>query len=90
LEWRNQRLVTAGVAISVTILFHDAMMLDPSNIHELSRGAQRLPTQAELSAFLYWDAIGGGFNHIWIGPLLGITFGGIGAMVGKSMRLPRL
>jgi hypothetical protein len=31
-----------------------------------------------------------GLNHIWIDPLLGLTFGGAGAMLGKSMRHPNV
>jgi len=73
------------IRMSITILFHHAMMLDPSNLHEFARSAHRPPTDAELSSFLYWDAIGGGLNHIWIGPLLGLTVGGAGALVGKSV-----
>jgi hypothetical protein len=69
--------------MSVVILFHDAMMKDPSNIHEFARTAHRAPTEAELSDFLYWDALGGALNHLWIGPLLGLTVGGIGAVFGK-------
>jgi len=42
---------------TILVLFHDAMMKDPSNIHELS-----------LSA------------HLFIGTLLGVTVGGIGAI----------
>jgi hypothetical protein len=60
--------------------------LGPSNIHEFARSAHRAPTEAELSNFLYWDALGGGLNHIWIGPVLGITVGGIGAIIGKLAR----
>jgi hypothetical protein len=69
--------------MSVVILFHDALMKDPSNIHEFLRAAHRAPTEAELSDFLYWDALGGALNHLWIGPLLGLTVGGIGALFGK-------
>jgi hypothetical protein len=69
--------------MSVVILFHDALMKDPSNIHEFARTAHRAPTEAELSDFLYRDALGGALNHLWIGPLLGLTVGGIGAVFGK-------
>jgi hypothetical protein len=62
------------------------MMKDPSNIHEFARSAHRPPTEAELSDFLYWDALAGGVNHISIGPLLGLTIGGIGALIGKLVR----
>jgi hypothetical protein len=68
---------------TMVILFHGALMKDPSNIHEFARTAHRAPTEAELSRFLYWDTLGGALNHVWIGPLLGLTIGGIGAVVGK-------
>jgi hypothetical protein len=81
-------LISGAIAfmtiMGITILFHDAMMKDPSNIHEFARSANRPPTEAELSAFLYRDALGGALNHIWIGPLLGLTIGWFGAIVGKS------
>jgi hypothetical protein len=67
----------------VVILFHAALMKDPSNIREFARTAHRPPSEAELSRFLYWDALGGVVNHLWIGPLLGLTVGGIGAILGK-------
>jgi hypothetical protein len=76
--------------VGVTVLFHDAMMKDPSNIHEFARGAHRPPTDGELSDFLYSDAIAGGVNHIWIGPLLGLTVGGLGALIGKVAHKDRL
>jgi hypothetical protein len=79
-------VITCGMIVGITILFHDVMMSDPANIHEFARSAHRPPTPAELSPFLYRDALGGGLNHIWIGPLLGLTFGAAGAMLGKSMR----
>ncbi len=83
--------------MTIVILFHAALMKDPSNIHEFARTAHRAPTEAELSKLLYWDALGGALNHLWIGPLLGLTVGCIGAMSGKlrhdsdaSMRPPSL
>jgi hypothetical protein len=80
-------LLSGGIVfvtgMSMVILFHGALMKDPSNIHEFARAAHRAPTEAELSKFLYWDALGGALNHLWIGPLLGLTIGGIGAIVGK-------
>jgi hypothetical protein len=72
--------------MATTVIFHDAMMNDPGNSHEFARSAHRQPTQAELSRFLYDDAIGGGVNHLWIGPLLGVTVGGVGAIFGKLQR----
>jgi hypothetical protein len=69
--------------MSVVILFHGALMKDPSNMHELARAAHRAPTEAELSNFLYPDALAGALNHLWIGPLFGLTVGGIGAVFGK-------
>jgi hypothetical protein len=34
-------------------------MKDPENIREFALSAHRAPTEAELSGFLYWDALGG-------------------------------
>ena len=83
-------LINGGIVFvivtGVAILFHAALMQDPSNIHEFARTAHRAPTETELSSFLYWDALGGALNHLWIGPLLGLTVGGVGAIVGKSWR----
>jgi hypothetical protein len=76
-------VITFATLMSITILFHDAMMKDPSNIHEFARVAHRSPSEAELSSFLYSDAFAGGVNHIWIGPVLGLTVGGVGAIMGK-------
>jgi hypothetical protein len=78
--------IAALTGMSITVLFHHAMMMDPSNVHEFARGGLRPPSEAELSAFLYWDALGGGLNHLWIGPLLGLTIGGGGAGIGKLAR----
>jgi hypothetical protein len=78
--------ITLATGMSVIVLFHDALMKDPSYIHEFVRGAHHVPSERELSEFIYWDGLGGGVNHMWIGPLLGITVGGIGAAVGKVLR----
>jgi hypothetical protein len=78
--------ITFAAGMSIILLFHDAMMKDPSNIHEFARGAYRVPSEAELSRFLYWDGLAGGVNHLWIGPLLGVTVGGIAAVAGKHLR----
>lgn len=69
--------------VTMIFLFHDAMMNDPSNIHEFARSAHRSPTKAELSEFLYSDGVAGMVAHLVIGPLLGVTVGGIGAIIGK-------
>jgi hypothetical protein len=55
-------------------------------IHEFARGVHHVPSEAELSRFVYWDGLAGGVNHMWIGPLLGVTVGGIAAVVGKHLR----
>jgi hypothetical protein len=82
-------LLSGGIVfvtgIGIVILFHGAMMQDASNIHEFARTAHRVPSEAELSRFLYWDALGGVLNHFWIGPLLGLTVGGVGAIIGERM-----
>ena len=56
-------------------------MKDPSNIHEFVRTVHRLPTDPELSDFIFTDAFGGRVNQIWLGPLLGLA-------IGRSGRSP--
>ena len=77
--------IVFAAGMSAVILFHGALMQDPSNLREFARTSDRAPTAAELSGFLYWDALGGALNHLWIGPLLGLIAGGIGAIVGKLL-----
>ncbi len=82
-------LLSGGIVfvtiVSMVTLFHGALMQDPSNLREFARTAHHAPTAAELSSFLYWDALGGALNHLWIGPLLGLTVGGIGALIAKLL-----
>ena len=56
-------LLSGGIvfvtSMSLIILFHDALMKDPSNIREFARSAHRSLTEAELSSFLFWDRLGG-------------------------------
>lgn len=72
--------------IGIVVLFHGVMMRDPSSIHEFALHAHRAPTQGELSRFLYDDMVGGALNHLWLGPLLGLTVGAAGALAGKYSR----
>jgi hypothetical protein len=72
-------------AMSLIILLHNALMKDPSNLQEFARSAHRAPTEAELFNFLFWDGLRGAVNHLWIGPILGATVGGIGAIVGMLL-----
>ena len=78
--------ITLVTILAITFLFHRAMMGDPANMREFMRGAHHVPSAAELSSFLYMDALGGGLNHLWIGPLLGVTVGAAGAIFGKLQR----
>jgi len=75
-------LISGAIAfatiMAITVLFRDALLLAPSNVAEFARAAQP-------SHWLYWDAFTAGANHMWIGPLLGLTLGGAGAAVGKRL-----
>lgn len=83
-------LLSGGIVfvtgMSMVILFHGALMKDPSYVHEFAQTTHRQPTEAELSNFFFWDMLGGALNHLWIGPLLGLTVGGLGAIIGKLAR----
>ena len=80
--------ITLLTIVSVVIVFHDALMKDPANIREFAHSAHRVPSEAELSQFIIRDGLAGGVNHVWIGPLLGITVGGIGAVRANSCAVP--
>jgi hypothetical protein len=79
-------LITLSALATVIVPFHNEMMKDPSNIREFERGAHDVPSEAELSRFIYSDGLAGGLNHVWIGPLLGITVGGPGGLAGQWLR----
>ena len=69
--------------MGVSIVFHNTMMLDPSNIDEFAGRVGRAPKQAELSHFLYWDALGGGMAMLENCLLRGLTVGMIGSILGR-------
>lgn len=70
--------------MGMTFVFHDAMMKDPGNIHEYQLSSPTPPTEEQLSRFLYWDALGGMLNMMWILPAAGAALG----MVGGGTALP--
>src|SRR6185312_14473587 len=69
-----------------TAVFLNVMMRDPANVRDFVRHSGHLPSPAELSKFLYRDALGGALNMLWISPMLTILFGVAGAAFGKAMR----
>jgi hypothetical protein len=62
--------------MAITVLFRDALLLAPSNVKEFAGNAHAM----------FRDALGAGVNHLWIGPLSGVTLGGIGSAFGKWLR----
>ncbi len=81
----------SGVICSVgfwafTAVFLNVMTRDPAHVRDFVRHVGHLPSQAELSRFLYRDALGGALNMLWISPMLTILFGAAGAIFGKAMR----
>jgi hypothetical protein len=68
--------ITLVTILVVTVLFRDSLLMAPSNIAEFAGSAPRM----------YSDALGAGVNHLWIGPLLGLTLGWVGAVVGNRLR----
>lgn len=78
--------ITIAVVIGVNFLFHDVMMQDPSTIRAFVQEVHHSPTNAELSDFIWTDALGGCACQLWIGPLSGLLIGGIGALIGKIVR----
>ena len=78
--------ITIVTVISVNVLFHEAMMKDPLNIQEFVRTMHRVPTRAELSDFIFVDALGGCAMQLCLAPLLGLVLGAFGALVGMVLR----
>lgn len=80
--------------IGMTVAFHDALMKDPSAVHEYELSMPTPPTPAQLSSFVYWDALGGVLMMMWISPLAGMILGSIGGGGGMlilraSQKRPR-
>lgn len=65
--------MTFTTIMVLTILFRNALLLAPSNVKEFAGSAEAM----------FGNAFWAGFNHMWIGPLLGVTLGGVGAVAGK-------
>jgi hypothetical protein len=73
--------------MGMTIVFHDAMMKDPGNVHEYLLSSPEAPTEGQLSNFLYMDALAGALNMMWITPLAGAILGSIGGGTGMLLIL---
>jgi hypothetical protein len=72
--------ITLVTIMAVTVLFRRALLAAPSSISEFGGSARRM----------YSESLVAGINHLWIGPFLGLTLGGVGAVVGNWLRTPSL
>ena len=68
--------------MGMTVAFHDALMKDPAAVHEYELSLPAPPTPAQLSSFVYRDALGGVLMMMWITPLAGMILGSIGGSAG--------
>ena len=77
-------LISGAIAlvtlVGMTALFLDALSQSPSDLAEFARSGEQ-----SISHFLILDALGGGFNHLWIGLGLGAVLGSMGAVAGKTL-----
>jgi hypothetical protein len=73
--------------MGMTVAFHDAIMQDPGAVHEYELSMPTPPTPAELSSFVYVDALGGVLMMLWIIPLEGMILGSIGGGGGMLILL---
>ncbi len=71
--------------MGMNIAFHDAIMKDPVAVHEYELSMPTPPTPAQVSSFVYWDALGGVLQMMWITPLAGMILGSIGGGGGKLL-----
>jgi hypothetical protein len=73
--------------MGITVAFHDSIMKDPVEVHEYELSMPTPHTPAELSSFVYVDALGGVLMMIWIIPLEGMILGSIGGGGGMLFLL---
>jgi len=73
--------------MGITVAFHDAIMKDPAAVHEYELSMPTPPTPAQVSSFVYWDALGGVLMLMWITPLAGTILGAIGGGGGMLILL---
>jgi hypothetical protein len=72
-------VMTLVTLVGMTLLFLNALSQSPSDLAEFARSGDQ-----SISRFLILDALGGGLNHLWIGPGLGLVLGSIGGVLGKN------
>lgn len=76
--------------MGMEVVFHNTLIQSPSVLSEFARvseaGCQYMTAQDCLTWFMYSDALAGGMNMLWVGALLGITAGSIGAGLGMLAR----
>jgi len=71
--------ITFVTLLGMTALFLDALQHSRSDLNEFARDGD-----ASFTHFLFMDALGGGLNHLWIGPALGIVLGFPAAAAGSA------
>jgi hypothetical protein len=74
-------VIVLAVGMGMEVVFHSFLIRSPSVLAEFARSGE-----SGLTQFMYLDALAGGLNHLWIGPLLGVTVGSIGAGLGLLAR----
>lgn len=73
--------------MGMIIAFHDPMMKDLGNVHEYQLSTPTPPTDEELSAFIYSDALEGSIIMMFVGPLAGTILGVLGGGGGMLLLL---
>jgi len=73
--------------MGITVAFHEAIMQNPVEVHEYELSMPTPHTAAELSSFVYVDALGGVLMMMWIIPLEGMILGAIGGGGGMLILL---
>jgi hypothetical protein len=72
-------LITFVALMFIRFAFPHAALLDPENVRALTaRGV------TDIYAVSVGDSLVGAINHLWIGSLIGVMCGGIGAAFGKQ------
>lgn len=68
----------------VSYLFIGILLHDPQNIREFQDDGA-----PDLATSIVGESLAGGINHLWLGPLVGVSLGALGGVVGAGLASER-
>jgi hypothetical protein len=81
-------LISGAIAlvtlVGMTAIFLNALSHSPSDLAEFATSGDQ-----SFSHYIFFEALAGGLNHLWIGPMLGVILGSLGAAAGRKFHPTR-